>query len=313
MSLTIQETQEKDLNQLKQLWNNGEVMCYVGFPNGLGYEDWQMANWFEQLRTKEQTKHYCLFDQDLGFVGETYFSWEDRLDPAIIDIKLFPKARGKKIAFRALSFCLDQLFRLTKSQVACVDPESENLPAIHLYQALGFQERHRFVDDNHEHVYMELSRERWQSARLDAIRLVTIDRSNYLDILRLKVHHDQTHFVASNAVSLAQSKYQEELVPKAIYSNLTPVGFVMYCLDSDDHEYWIYRLMVDERFQGLGYGRKGLELTIAEIKQQVAKPLIRISFEPENRIARTLYENMGFHNTGRYSGDEIIYELTWQS
>lgn len=311
MSITIRETKEKDLNHLKQLWNDGDVMYYVGFPQGLGTDDWQMSRWYERLQAKEQTKHYCVYEKDLGFVGETYFSWEDCQDPAIIDIKLLAKARGKKIAFRALSFCLDQLFRLTKSQVACVDPDSENIPAIKLYQSLGFQEKHRFVDDNREHVYMELGRENWQTSRLNAIQLVSIDRSNYMDILRLKVNKDQMEFVATNAVSLAQSKYQEELVPKAIYSFLTPVGFVMYCMDSDDQEYWIYRLMVDEHFQGLGYGKKALELTIEEIKKHAINHLIRISFEPANHIAKECYESLGFRNTGRFDGDEIIYELTW--
>jgi len=33
------------------------------------------------------------------------------------------------------------------------------------------------------------------------------------------------------------------------------VGFTMFGLDEDDHNYWIYRLMVDKRFQGSSANR----------------------------------------------------------
>jgi diamine N-acetyltransferase len=311
MPIKIRETQKKDLESLKRLWNDGDVMIYVGFPRGLGYDDWQMNNWFDRLQTKQFTKHYSITDDDLDFVGETYFSWEDQMDPAILDIKLFAKARGKQIASRALAFCLDQLFRLTKSQEACVDPNKENLPAVRLYQRLGFQEKHRFIEGDNEHIYMELSRQAWRQSRLDALALREIDRSNYMDILRLKVSTSQTHFVASNAVSLAQAKYQDEMVPKAIYSMMTPVGFLMYCLNPDDQEYWIFRLMIDEHYQGFGYGKRAMELVLDEMKKLANGHIIRISFEPENLVARTLYEQLGFHDTGKMVGDEIVFELNW--
>ena len=40
------------------------------------------------------------------------------------------------------------------------------------------------------------------------ILLREITRDNYMDCLRLKVKPEQLSFVASNAVSLAQSKYE---------------------------------------------------------------------------------------------------------
>ena len=46
--------------------------------------------------------------------------------------------------------------------------------------------------------------------------------------------------------SLAQAFVQPECIPLALYAENKPVGFVMYALDEDDHEYWIYRLMIDK-------------------------------------------------------------------
>lgn len=34
--ITVKETGNEDLQNVMELWNNGEVMFYVGFPNGLG-------------------------------------------------------------------------------------------------------------------------------------------------------------------------------------------------------------------------------------------------------------------------------------
>lgn len=59
---------------------------------------------------------------------------------------------------------------------------------------------------------------------------------------------DQQGFVASNMLSLAQAKVQDECVPLAIYDDDAMVGFVMYAKDRTDHQHWIYRLMIDQRF-----------------------------------------------------------------
>lgn len=37
-------------------------------------------------------------------------------------------------------------------------------------------------------------------------------------------------------------------------------------MDEDDHEYWIYRLMIDQKYQGLGYGTKTLDKILEIIK-----------------------------------------------
>jgi len=36
--ITISETREKHLPDLMKMWNDGEVMKYVGFPDGLGMD-----------------------------------------------------------------------------------------------------------------------------------------------------------------------------------------------------------------------------------------------------------------------------------
>ena len=143
------------------------------------------------------------------------------------------------------------------------------------------------------------------------LRLVEIDRYNYLSVLDLSVSAEQRDFVATNQYSLAQAYVQPECVPLALYAENKPVGFAMYSLDADDHQYWIYRLMIDQRYQGVGYGREAMELLINRIRglSDEEHACIFISFEPENKVAKSLYESLGFVPDGRVEYGEIVYRL----
>jgi len=143
------------------------------------------------------------------------------------------------------------------------------------------------------------------------VSLVEIDRHNYLSILDLSVSEEQRAFVASNLYSLAQAYAQPECVPLALYAENKPVGFAMYCLDESDREYWIYRLMIDQRYQRRGYGREAMLLLIERIRCLLDENHNRIfiSFEPENETAKALYESLGFVPDGRVEYGEVVYRL----
>ncbi|MPM61976.1 Spermine/spermidine acetyltransferase [bioreactor metagenome] len=130
-------------------------------------------------------------------------------------------------------------------------------------------------------------------------------------MLDLRVSPEQETFVASNQYSLAQAYAQPECVPLALYAENRPVGFAMYALDEDDHQYWIYRLMIDQRHQGKGYGRAAMTLLIDRIRglSDEEHASILISFEPENQTARQLYESLGFLPDGRVMYGEVVYRL----
>jgi diamine N-acetyltransferase len=97
----------------------------------------------------------------------------------------------------------------------------------------------------------------------------------------------------------------------AIYDDDVAVGFTMYCLDPVDREYWIFRLMVDERHQSKGYGRKAMELLMERIRKDKEHHRIFISFEPDNLWAKKLYASLGFVPDGRVVDGEIVYQLVY--
>lgn len=116
-------------------------------------------------------------------------------------------------------------------------------------------------------------------------------------------------FVASNGLSMVQSTMEKGWTIKAAYDNETMVGFTMYGYNHIDKFYEICRLMIDHKYQNKGYGRKTLLKVIDEMKQIEDCKDIMISFDPKNSIAKNLYMELGFKDTGRVLYDELVYSL----
>lgn len=138
-----------------------------------------------------------------------------------------------------------------------------------------------------------------------------ITRKNLWAVLRLSVRDDQRHFVAPNSVSLAQAKVQPECVPLAVYDGERPIGFVMYALDYEEREYWIYRVMVDGTYQSRGYGRRIMEMLLERIQKEALPNhhALYLSFEPDNTWGRELYQSLGFSDDNRTVDGECVFRL----
>jgi len=143
------------------------------------------------------------------------------------------------------------------------------------------------------------------------IEFKDITTENWKECIMLTTNTDGKHtlleaFVASNAVSIAQSKIQEGWIIKAVYADVM-VGFVMYGYSEDDSCYELCRLMIDHKYQGRGYGKRSLLKVIDEMKKIEGCNEIFLSFDPDNHGAQKLYESVGFVDTGELSGSEKVY------
>jgi diamine N-acetyltransferase len=144
------------------------------------------------------------------------------------------------------------------------------------------------------------------------IRPVTI--ANWEEIIELRVREDQKHFVASNLYSIAEAQFgfdfegHWDLHPNGIYEGANPVGFLMYALNQNHPRFqaFIIRLMVDERYQGRGYGRFGINKMLEIFRGQGHIGQVGISYEPENQTARSLYASFGFVEPGEMLDDEVL-------
>lgn len=143
------------------------------------------------------------------------------------------------------------------------------------------------------------------------IQLKEVNVNNYWEIIELTVKASQKEFVTSNAVSLGQAYVQKECIPLAIYNEEQPVGFLMYCIDREDGEYWIYRLMIDKRYQGKGYAKEAMQQLIHQIKQDTSHHKIYLGVDLRGDISVKLYKSLGFEFTGQEFGKEHIMVLQY--
>ena len=63
--------------------------------------------------------------------------------------------------------------------------------------------------------------------------------------------------------------------------------------------------MVDEKSQGKGYGRFGMQKMLEIFRSDERIQEVGISYEPENEAARKLYASLGFEESGRMIEDEV--------
>ena len=147
-----------------------------------------------------------------------------------------------------------------------------------------------------------------------SIYLKDIDENNLLGCALLTTNKEGKNyvfeeFVASNAFSIAQSKVQKGWTVKAIYDDDLMIGFTMYGYCNEYGFYEICRFMIDHKYQGKGYGRRALVKIIEEMKKNEECKDIYISFDPKNNIARSLYESLGFKDTGKVLEEELLFKL----
>lgn len=146
------------------------------------------------------------------------------------------------------------------------------------------------------------------------IYLKDIDKENWEECIFLTTDNEGKHFlceefVASNALSIAQSKIEDGWITKAIYYEDTMIGFTMYGFSYEDNFYEICRLMIDHKYQGKGYGKVALGKVIKEMKNFKNCNEIFLSFEPENQIGKNLYKSFSFKDTGKVIDGELLYSL----
>jgi diamine N-acetyltransferase len=126
----------------------------------------------------------------------------------------------------------------------------------------------------------------------------------------LSVAPEQARFVASNAVSIAQAHFQPDVAWfRAIYAEDTAVGFLMLHDDPATATYYLWRFMIDHRFQKRGYGRRALELLLEHARTRPGATALTLSHVPGDGNPAPFYERMGFVHTGEEDDGELVMRV----
>ncbi|HMN28247.1 MAG TPA: GNAT family N-acetyltransferase [Caldilineaceae bacterium] len=146
--------------------------------------------------------------------------------------------------------------------------------------------------------------------RKAAVSLVEITRETVRAITALKVGDAQNRFVASNAVSIAQAYFEgDKAWFRAIYAADTPVGFLMLYDDPAIPEYFLWRFMIDARYQRLGFGRRALDLLVGHVRSRPNAAELGVSCVLAEDGPCPFYEKYGFVATGEMDDDELVMKL----
>lgn len=141
------------------------------------------------------------------------------------------------------------------------------------------------------------------------LTLRDITKDNWEECVNLRVHKNQSKFVATNVFSLVQSHYLDGLYPMGIYDEDYMVGFLMYEHDSEDNMMGMCRLMIDRKHQKKGYGKIAIQILMELIRELKGNIPFYTSVEPENKVAFTLYRNLGFEETGEFIEGEALLKI----
>lgn len=145
--------------------------------------------------------------------------------------------------------------------------------------------------------------------RDSVVTLREITNENLFAVYSLRVGIHQDRYVAPNGWSLCQAAQVDYGWPRAVYADDTAVGFLMLAHNPQDPEPWLWRFMIDRRWQGLGFGRRALALAVEHLRADGTFTHMRTSTVPGEHGPRRFYERCGFTFTGWIDGGEEVHEL----
>jgi histidinol dehydrogenase len=160
---------------------------------------------------------------------------------------------------------------------------------------------------------LRLNRKATASAAPAAFSVREVTAENVDALLELGVAAGQQRLVGGVAKSLAQVAYEPAGSAHALYLGEQPVGLVLlYDLrrhdEYPDHALYVWRLLVDARFQRLGVGRQAIAWVAARAREQ-GFPRVKLSHQPLPGHAGPFYEKQGFRYTGEAHEGELMMLL----
>ena len=152
------------------------------------------------------------------------------------------------------------------------------------------------------------------------ITLREITEANLQSVLELRTTPEQERFVSPVANSIAEAAVYQRANPwyRAVYADEQPVGFVMVSWNVEPQPphingpWFLWKLLMDSRYQRLGYGQEVVRQVVGLIRAHGATELLT-SYVPGKGGPAGFYARLGFVPTGDVDPDgEILLRLDLQ-
>ena len=149
------------------------------------------------------------------------------------------------------------------------------------------------------------------------VSLREITAENRAAVEALAVTATQSEYVTGVADSLLEAAAEPDARPwfRAVYADDEPVGFVMLSdgitADNPDYlgPYYLWRLLVDHRFQGRGYGSAALRLAIDRLRTRPDADVLLTSVAAGPETPLGFYLDFGFTPRGDVHLGELVLQL----
>ena len=150
-----------------------------------------------------------------------------------------------------------------------------------------------------------------------SVSLRPVDSSNRTAVEALTVADEQMGFVDGVSESLAEASESSLLNPwsRAVYVGDVPVGFLMLADEVPRHlttipwRYYLWRMLIDRRYQGHGYGRAALDLLCDYLRGRPGAHWLYTSVVPGPGSPLGFYCAYGFEKTGEWFDHEQVLRL----
>jgi diamine N-acetyltransferase len=145
------------------------------------------------------------------------------------------------------------------------------------------------------------------------ISLQPITDANREAVEALAVGPAQRRFVSGVRESLLEAAAEPDAhaLYWAIHHEATPVGFVMIADEVGSPDYipqFLWKLLIDERYQRQGFGTATLDLIVEYFRGRGRGAMWTSAAQGEGSPV-TFYERYGFERTGDLHGDEVLLRL----
>jgi GNAT superfamily N-acetyltransferase len=144
-----------------------------------------------------------------------------------------------------------------------------------------------------------------------------VDEQTLAAVLAVMLPPEQERYVGSVAEALEEAREVPEGKPwfRAVFDDELAVGFVMLSWNVPPNPpeiigpWYLWKLIVDSRYQGRGYGRAIIEKVVEIVRAEGAETLLTsYALGPGN--PGPFYQHVGFSATGDVNNDgEIIVAL----
>ncbi len=133
------------------------------------------------------------------------------------------------------------------------------------------------------------------------IKLIDVTEDNWLEVASLSVSEEQRKYLANPIGILARGYVYRNCNANifAVSNGEAIVGVALVREFTDEPlGYELQQFMIDQKYQGKGYGSEALQLILNELRKENHFDHVEVCVKKDDTVAIHVYEKLGFVDSG---------------